>query len=88
MLVEVSIILMLAFGDAIVKELEAGEGCLELESSWVCLVSLVFGDVWFSCWSYSFFVWVVSISEGETALLFGDIKHIPYFSKLWALRQW
>jgi len=25
----------LAFGDAIVKELEAGEGCLGLESSWV-----------------------------------------------------
>jgi len=35
LLVEVSIILMLAFGDAIVKELEAGEGCLGLESLWV-----------------------------------------------------
>ena len=33
--VEVSIILMLAFGDAIVKELEAGESCLGLESLWV-----------------------------------------------------
>jgi len=31
LLVEVSIILMLAFGNAIAKELEAGEGCLGLE---------------------------------------------------------
>ena len=35
LLVEVSIIQLLAFGDAIVKELEAGEGCLGLESLWV-----------------------------------------------------
>jgi len=31
LLVEVSIIKILTFGDAIVKELEAGEGCLGLE---------------------------------------------------------
>ena len=35
LLVEVSIILMLAFGNAIVKELEADEGYLGLESLWV-----------------------------------------------------
>ena len=35
LLVEVSIILMLAFGNAIVKELEAGEGCLGLELLWL-----------------------------------------------------
>ena len=35
LLVEVSIIPRLAFGDAIVKELEAGEGCLRLKLLWV-----------------------------------------------------
>ena len=54
LLVEVSIILLVAFDNTIAKELKADQGCL----------------------------------GGGQPCIFGDIYHLPYFPKLWALCQW